>query len=274
MRRLVLLTLTLTLACTTDEPPSELQTSESESGGDGDGDPIGLVCDPSSPAACESADGLCCSDDPAAVLLDDLDAQVTPQYQGGAGEGTPLFSGGNNPRSRWGLCVAAGSVPDSYSLDEVNAQGCPVPCNPHWDAADVQLICGSGRVCCQTVELGPEDCALDPDLGDSGCWRPVTGNDVVGLGGLDSTNWSSMDHATHQDQSGIGCQQFASGVPPEVLADLGLTDQDVFIACVRRLGVADSRGLCMANVTCPFAAPSYRDACEQQNDLEARTGCE
>jgi hypothetical protein len=272
VRRLVLLTFLLTLACATDEPSPDIQTSESESGGDGDS--IGLVCDSSSPAACESAGGLCCSDDPAALLLEDLDAQVTPQYQGGAGEGIPLFSGGNNPLSRWGMCVAAGSVPQGDALDDVNAQGCPIPCNPNWDAADVALICGPARVCCQTVELGPEDCALDPDLGDSGCWRPVTGNDVMGLGGLDSSNWSSTDHATHQDPNGTSCQQFASGLPAEVLADYGLTDQDVFVACVRRLGVADTRGMCTsADAACPFAAPSYRDACEQRNDVEGRTGC-
>jgi hypothetical protein len=274
---LVTLTLTLTLACTSNNsgPGFDFNTTAtSNSGsetGDGDGNPIGDVCDPSSDTACELVGGICCSDDPAALLLQDLAAQVTPQYEGIGGEGMPLYSAFNNPLSRWGWCMA----PAADGLSEVYAQGCPVPCNPTWDASDIDEICGPSRVCCQTIELEPEDCVLDPDAGSFGCWRPVTGNDIMGLGGLDATNWASTAHATHQDPSGLGCETFTSSIPSALLDDNGLAQQDVLIACYRRLGVADVRGLCLPNSTvCPFADPDYVDACEQRNLTELRDGCD
>lgn len=268
MRHLGLLTFTLTLACSSKDPEAEA----GDGGSEGDS-PIGLTCNPSSGTDCEVGGGLCCSDDPAALVFDDLAAQVLPQYQGRGGEGTPLFSGANNPLSDWGVCVAEGSVAASDALADINAQGCPVPCNPRWSATDIQTTCGPSRVCCQNIELEPEDCVLDFELGDSGCWRPVTGNDIQGLGGIDASDWSSTDHATHQDPSGTSCQDFVGGLPASVFADYGVTEQDVLLACYRRLGVADIRGFCVAASSCPLADPGYIDACELLNLDDGRTGC-
>ena len=276
MPRLRWLSLTLLLACKPGAP-FDVSETDGETGdgetGDDDGDPIGLSCDPSDAQACELAGGLCCSDDPAALLLDDLEAQVTPAYLNRGGDGTPIFSGGNNALRRWGQCVAEGSVPDSDALVEAPAAGCPIPCNPTWSASDVAEICGSNRVCCQTVELEPADCVLDPGLGDAGCWRPVAGNDITGLGGIDATDWSASDHATHQDPSGLGCQSFVAGIPADVLSANDVTETEVLVACFRRLGVANLRGLCTAAASCPMTDPNDDDACEQINMNEGRVGC-
>ncbi len=131
-------------------------------------------------------------------------------------------------------------------------------------------------MCCQTVELEPEDCVLDPTLGDAGCWRSVNGRDIEGLGGsvgLDATTWASDSHATHQDPNGTNCQTFVGGIPPAVLDAMGLTSTEVLIACFLRLGVANSRGLWTQAASCPLAAPDYIDACEQRNLDEGRIGC-
>ncbi|MCA9684916.1 MAG: hypothetical protein KC457_22225, partial [Myxococcales bacterium] len=188
--------------------------------------------------------------------------------------GTPLFSGGNNPLSRLGSCVAEDWLPPSNALADINAKGCPVPCNPTWGSSDVQDVCGSSAACCQVRPLETKDCVFDPALGDGGCWRPVTGDDIVGLGGLDATDWASTAHATHQDPSGISCQLFAQGVPADVLDKNGLTTQDVLLACYHRLSVANQHGYCVFGVNvCPMAAPSFIDACEQINLDESRSGC-
>ena len=115
-------------------------------------------------------------------------------------------------------------------------------------------------MCCQTVELGELDCGLDPSLGDSGCWRPVTGGDIEGFGGLDVSNWSGSKHDTHQDPGGKGCMDF--------VAATGGSAQE----CFRRLSVANQRGFCQSGI-CPLTDPAYRDACERKNDAEGRTGC-
>jgi hypothetical protein len=244
------------------DPVSTISTSV---GGDGDGDgtggnPINRVCDPSTPVECELAEGICCSDDPAAVLLSDLDAMVIPLYDNRDGLGTPMFSGSNNSLSRWGLCVGPSSIPTDNRLIDPGAIGCPVPCNPEWSASDVATICDGDRICCQSLELESEDCGLDPALGDGGCWRPVTGADIIGLGGIDASNWASTSHATHQDPNGDGCQAFAS-------------DNLQLLACFERLTVANRRGFCTEATSCPYAGPDYVDACEQLNLDEGRTGC-
>ena len=239
-------------------------------------------CSPAGDAPnCPTAGGdnyQCCSDDPAALDLDDISLFVTPRYTGRGGQGTPLFSGGNNTLSRSGMCVKEGSVPVQGALADINAQGCPVPCNPTWSNSDITSVCGSGTICCETVEIEPEDCVLDPAVGTAGgCWRPVNGGDIVGLGGLEATDWGGSDHATHQDPSGINCKVFVDGLPPDVLASKGLDAQDVLRACYRRLTVANARGFCLGGAgvnACPLAQPGYRDACEQMNDFEGRTGCE
>jgi hypothetical protein len=234
-------------------------------------------CSPGGDSPCP--DGyICCSDDPAALLLGDLNAAVLPEYQGRGGTGTPIFSGGNNSLSITGMCIEAGAVPIEGALADVGAQGCPVPCNPNWINDQVEEVCGSNTICCQTVELEPEDCVLDPNLGNNGCYRPVTGVDIAGLGGLDATEWKGTEHATHQDPSGNSCKIFVAGIPPDILDSNGVEADDVQRACFRRLTVADARGYCLGKSptvsACPLEQPTYRDACQQRNDAEGRTNCD
>lgn len=224
-------------------------------------------CDPKNPD-CPSDFGtgtyVCCSDDPAAIDLDDTSLAVLPDYVGGGGTGTPLFSGPNNNLSRSGFCIDTGAVPPTAAIQDAGTGfGCPLPCNPTWSSADVQAVCGAGTICCQTVELGEKDCALDPDLGNNGCWRPVTGNDISGFGGLDVSSWNPSAHDTHQDPNGSGCTAFVTAA--------GGTQSDL-TACFRRLTTANQRGFCQSGV-CPLTDPAYRDACERKNDAEGRTGC-
>lgn len=218
----------------------------------------------------------CCSDDPAALDLNDISAAVTPDYQGRGGDGTPLFSGGNNPLSKSGMCVKVGSVPPALALADINAQGCPVPCNPDWGSGDLADVCGGGTICCQTTEIEFEDCVLDPNMGDNGCYRPVTGTDIKGTGSsTDLTSWAGTQHKTHQDPSGTNCEVFVAGLPASALKN-GDSPADVLRACYRRLTVANKRGFCLGGgpgVFCPLAQPTYRDACEQRNDAELRQGC-
>lgn len=227
-------------------------------------------CRPSSPRAakdCSRKGGfLCCSDDPAALDLDNLDAPSLPAYHL-RGEtidgGTPLFSDVRNDNSESGWCIEDGSVPPMFVLPN----GCPIPCNPTWDDDEIAAVCGPDVFCCQTVELDAADCVLDPTLGDDGCWRPARGDDIVGLGGLALTDWSAGAHATQQDPGGSMCESFVAGI---------LADDAVLQACLRRLGVANQRGFCIGGpgVTgCPLAQPSFRDACEQLNDEDGRSGC-
>jgi len=225
-------------------------------------------CDPSEPNcptdkfASGSGKYVCCSDDAAAIDLADTDLAVLPAYMGGEGTGTPLFSGPNNHLSTSGFCIDLSVVPLSAAIQDVGSgQGCPLPCNPTWDSGQVADVCGSGTVCCQTQELGPLDCVLDPDLGDSGCYRPVTGTDIMGLGGVNASDWSTSDHDTHQSPNGSGCRDF-------VAAAAG--NKELENACFRRLSVANQRGFCQSGA-CPLTVPEYRDACEQMNDAEGRT---
>jgi hypothetical protein len=221
----------------------------------------------------------CCSDDPAAILLTEtgIDAFVTPNYQGRGGEGTPLFSAGNNPLSKSGMCIKVGSVAPAFALADLNAQGCPVPCNPTWSSGDIQAVCGANTFCCQTTELDPKDCVFDPNDGDNGCFRPVTGNDITGVGSGDFTNWGGTAHATHQDPSGLNCEVFVTGLlGTSVLSDNNLTQGQVLTECYRRLTVSNQRGFCIGGpgvAGCPLAQPAYRDACEQQNDANFLSGC-
>jgi hypothetical protein len=126
------------------------------------------------------------------------------------------------------------------------------------------------------VELQESDCVLDPDLGTEGCWRPVRGDDIIGLGWLEATNWGPGEHATHQDAGLHECESFVTGLTSDELDAAGVTADDVRLACLRRLSVANQRGFCIGGpgvVGCLLAQPSYRDACEQINDRESRTDC-
>lgn len=262
------------LACGSDGSHDTGPTTVSTSGTSDDLAPFVLRCDPAADDPCAPFGSVsCCSDDPAALDLTEsgLDAFVTPSYQGRGGEGTPIFSGGNNPLSRSGYCLAE-ETPPIVRLADINAQGCRAACNPTWSSNDIAAVCGPTALCCQTIEIEPADCVLDTTLGDLGCFRPVTGSDISGLGGLDATTWASTSHATHQDPSGLGCELFASGLPP----GLGLSANEVLTECYRRLTVANQRGSCFDALeldSCPFAAPDHIDACEQQNLDNGLTGC-
>ena len=215
-------------------------------------------------------DYICCSDDPAALDLENLGGVALPDYGDRGGFGIPLFSAARNGSGFSGLCVNEGSVPPVASLGD---SGCPVPCNPTWVDEDVDAVCGEGQLCCQTIELELEDCVLDSGLGDAGCWRPVRGADIEGLGGIDATRWADGAHATHQDPGGQACEAFVSGLGDDELDAAGVERDAVRAACFRQLSVANQRGFCLGVQLCPLAQPSYRDACEQQNDAEGLSGC-
>ena len=230
---------------------------------DTDYDSTAFRCNPSG-SGCP--DGyVCCSDDPAAINPDDLSESMgaaLPDYMGSNGNGVPIFSAANNDISSYGYCIEQGSVhPDGALADVGPGQGCPIPCNPTWAAEDIAAVCGNGTICCQTTQLKPEDCVLDPN---SGCYRPADGSDIGGL-----TNWSSSAHATHQDPNGKACEAFAAaGQVP------GVSAEDVLVACYRQLNVADQRGYCLsAAAQCPINDPAYIDACAQRNAAEGLGGC-
>ena len=193
----------------------------------------------------------CCSDDPAAV------GGALPAYDGKGVEGdTPIFSGDNNDLSTWGVCVKTADIPAGSGLQEAAAANCPVPCNPTWDAASIETVCGPSRVCCQTQELQASDCVQDIVTGQ---WRAVTGLDIGATNpdGSIVTDWTVASHATHQDPGGLGCIEITGD-------NFGPAFQD----CVLQLSVADQRGFCMAlgpGQTCPLAQPTYVDACEALN---------
>jgi hypothetical protein len=275
MRQLAIVCVVSLLACSSAGSDEGGDEATGTSGSSDELAPFVLRCDPSADDPCSQFGSVaCCSDDPAALQLGgDLQAYVTPLYLLGGGTGTPLFSGGNNPLSRFGYCLAE-QTPPAIALVDLNAEGCRIPCNPTWSSADIATVCGPGTRCCQAVELDPADCVLDLNIGDNGCFRPVTGDDIQGVGSLALTNWSSSAHVTHQDPSGLNCELFVSGLP---LAELGHTASEVLIECYRRLTVANQRGSCFAVGeldSCPFAAPDYVDACEQANADNFLTGCD
>jgi hypothetical protein len=231
-------------------------------------------CDPSEPL-CPTKYGsgtyVCCSDDPAAIDLDDLATPALPTY--GGGSGLPLFSSALNDVSSSGFCIDTSQVPLDAAIGEPGlGSACPKPCNPTWASSDISAVCGPGTSCCASVEIQELDCGFDPTLGDAGCWRPVTGNDIMGLGGINASDWSSSDHATHQDPGGKGCEAFVLTQAAAITA-AGITPQEAQIACFRSLTVANQRGFCQGPMDCPLANPVYRDACEQRNDAELLAGC-
>ena len=211
--------------------------------GPGEPGPLGfpeLACNPRVSGLGEYR---CCSDDPAAF------AGELPTYGDNLPSGEPpYFSGLDNHRSRSGLCVRTSDVPSGVGLTENAALNCPTPCNPTWERADIEAVCGMNRQCCQTRELQPEDCVLDGDE-----WRPATGADIItGL-----SDWSPSRHRTHQDPGAEVCAEWSGS---EDVNDPGYRD------CLEQLSVADQRGYCLAVLEgCPGAAPDYMDACEQIN---------
>lgn len=186
----------------------------------------------------------CCSDDPAAA-----EGQL-PAYFGKDIVGSPpFFADVNNDLGTSGMCVDVTQL-QGQGLLAPGVEGCPIPCNPTWSEEATDTVCGASRVCCQTVELQPEDCVMDPN---TGLYRPVTGDDIGLL-----SQWKPSDHATHQDPNGTACLALAGGD----------SASEIFQSCVRELSVANQRGFCMAlgaGQACPHAQPSYTDACEQLN---------
>jgi hypothetical protein len=208
---------------------------------------VAFRCNPRQTDNCPDTH-FCCSDDPAAV------GGALPNYMGKniSGSDAPFFSATNNQLGTSGMCVNRDDIPTGSGLVEPNALNCPIPCNPTWSRANIDIVCGATRVCCQTVEITERDCVND------GTFRPVTGMDIgpADEGGL--TQWTPGQHDTHQDPNGIGCAQFAKGnkMSPE------------FQDCVSRLTVANQRGFCMSlgqNQACPTASEMYIDACEALN---------
>lgn len=191
----------------------------------------------------------CCSDDPSTA-----DGEL-PAYAGKMLSGsTPLYADDANRAGVSGMCVNRDEIPAGFGLLSANATNCPIPCNPTWPNADILTVCGEGRVCCQTVELGDKDCVLPEG---SSTWRPVSGEDIGEGGGPDHvtprTNWNAVAHDTHQDPNGTVCAQaFGAGT-------------DGFNECITHLTVANQRGFCMGlgpGQGCPVDAVTYQDACE------------
>lgn len=239
--------------------------SDSDGGGTSSGGEESLVGPVCAPRAGDDTCGTavrCCSTDAAALDFMNLDARVLPNGSGSV----PLFSDANNALSFHGVCVPEGDVPAENQLS--GAPGCPRPCNPQWSSTDVMAACGGDFVCCQVVEIRASDCVLDPALGDAGCWRPAAGTDIGSL-----STWAVDEHETHQDPglaADGSCETLVDGLPPE------LDPAQVRAACHARLGVASTQGVCLPStslITCPYADPAYRDACETMNDDEQRSGC-
>lgn len=227
-------------------------------------------CDPAGrdPQCPTRDDYLCCSDDGLAIELANPDAFALPSFADSGGSGVPVFALDRNANGRWGMCVRRGSVPPVADV----GNGCPIPCNPRWDEQAVESVCGVGQICCQTSEIDARDCVFDSSLGDAGCHRPVRGEDITGLGGLELSDWAAGRHATHQDPGGVACQAFVDDLDDAQLE--GSSREAVLAACIRQLGVADQRGFCLGVSLCPLAQPSYRDACEQLNDEQGLSGCD
>ncbi|MFY0538139.1 hypothetical protein [Nannocystis pusilla] len=188
--------------------------------------------------ACKPVDGntcptghTCCSDDPAALgaLPNYFNPDVVDDQFG-----PPLFSAENNDLSHWGYCIETGGFPSPLS------NGCPVPCDPHWNLEERVLICGGSQCCPFTAVDVNKDCILDPDTGR---WRTVNGSDVL----LKRSEWGDA-HATNQDPQLESCKQLAAG------------DENAMIDCVRKLAVADRRGYCFSG-----ECPCVEDVCAQKN---------
>ena len=206
-----------------------------------------LRCNPSHTP--DGEEHKCCSDDPATV-----DGGL-PRYAGhNASGGRPLFSGDNNNEGTSGVCVRTANVDDA--LTERAAAGCPVPCNPTWNADEVDSVCGRGKVCCQTVKMDERDCIFDEEQER---WRAVTGFDIATFApsGQIITDWRPGAHVTHQDPAGNRCAELS-----------GVDDNDsssmVYRDCLRRLSVANQRGFCREPEDC-CVDRSYRDVCERMN---------
>jgi hypothetical protein len=216
--------------------------------GPGDPGPLGFPIYACNPRVSGEGEFKCCSSDPSTADGD------LPAYQGtGIAGSTPLYADAANDAGTWGMCVRTADLPAGFSLQAAAAANCPIPCNPTWDSADVEAVCGDGRVCCQTIEIGDKDCVIEDG---SVTWRPVSGADIGPDANVSPvTNWNAVAHDTHQDPNGTVCLAFAGG-------DSASAE---FAECIRHLTVADQRGYCMglaAGQACPASVATYVDACE------------
>ncbi|HEY0135701.1 MAG TPA: hypothetical protein VGB85_16570 [Nannocystis sp.] len=230
---------------TGDATTTAVTTGDSPTTGDSTttGDVAPLVPEPCAPnnAQCP-AEAVCCSDDPATV------GGKLPNYFTGtvdASYDVPIFSNDNNGLGTSGQCIEVGGFATPMN------NGCPVPCNPTWDPARIDEICGIGEIvtCCQTAAVDPDrDCIIDPQTER---WRTVTGVDI--LAGL--TSWGDL-HATNQDPYGQGCGIFTAGgngmIDP--------SEQPALEDCYAQLTVADQRGFCFAG-----ECPCQEDPCDMKN---------
>ncbi len=243
------------LACGS-EPASHSDTdAQPDTGLEDDAQPAGLygtVGFQCSPRMAAASDGVCapsyscCSSDPSTHggQRPDFDAQDISA-------GMPYFAGANNNLGTKGMCVHLESVREELSLTVNEAQGCPIPCNPTWDADDIEATCGEGVECCQTTVIEPDDCIQD-DPEDPLSWRPARGSDIL----EGRTDWGPARHQTHQDPSGSACQTFAT--------EAGDLDDPGFVACVEALTVANQRGYC-GRFARGCGQDEGLDACQQIN---------
>lgn len=221
--------------------------------GGGDVGPLGfplMACNPQTSG--EAFGYQCCSTDPATAdgLLPAYEMKGIPDAS------TPIYADAANDAGEWGMCVRTGDIPEGLGLLAAGAENCPIPCDPTWADGDVASVCGAGRVCCQTTELGAKDCVQE-----NGVWRPVTGEDIGATGVEPSTNWNNAAHDTHQDPNGLVCAAVTGGAGTAA-----------FNECIKGLTVASQRGFCMtlgAGQLCP-ADPSgpdpYRSVCDLMNE--------
>lgn len=219
---------------------------------------VAFRCNPRQGENCPDTH-FCCSDDPSTA-----DGGL-PKYNGVAGNNgtsTPLYADASNALGTSGMCVHREDIPTGSGLLDPAAANCPIPCNPTWTAGQVEDICGTGRVCCQTVELGEKDCVQDVA---SGTWRPVTGEDIcsprpgVECPTVPTTNWNNVAHDTHQDPNGTVCLSVSGGNQ----------ESAAFQECITHLTVANQRGFCMSlgpGQICPTdPTTGYRSVCDIKN---------
>jgi hypothetical protein len=168
---------------------------------------------------------------------------------------TPEFAAANNDLSSSGFCSRRDVeyLPDGqYELVD-----CPRACNPRWSEAEIENVCGEEVACCQTKELLPADCVRDSS---TGLWRTMDGRDAEAAALRGAARWG--DGGTHQDPDLSGCEALA-----------GARSGEAFLACVRRLGVADQRGFCGGNYDAYYGeesgscrASEVPDTCAERNE--------
>jgi hypothetical protein len=220
---------------------------------------VAFRCSPKQGENCPETH-FCCSDDPS-TANGDLPSYTLKAVAGGS---TAIYADAANLAGTSGMCVRREDIPMGSGLLDPAALNCPIPCNPTWTSGNIAEVCGTGRVCCQTVELGDKDCVQDTSTMK---WRPVTGEDIGASGVVPATNWNNVAHETHQDPNGSVCLGLNGNDP----------HSDGFAECIRHLTVANQRGFCMslqAMQVCPtdprpvaMGGAGYISACDRKNGM-------